>query len=259
VTRGRPAGMLGAMFARALFGSCCLALTALSGACGSGTETGNPSLTGSLSYTGLSSAPGRYGVREGGSVATITNAWLALDAVQITPSGDCGIDGGQAFTVPALGVGDHAAGNHNFTPYAAEAGRFCRVRLPFALAPATTDPDELGGASLLIVGSLADGTPFSIESSSELLVELHADTADGFALASGAADTLLVFDFATWLQGVDFAAAERSEDAIVISSTSNPELLLSFEQSLAAGVALYRDRDADGQIDPEPGRLAHFE
>jgi len=247
------------MLARAWFGSCCIALTALSGACGSGTETGNPSVTGSLSYTGLSSAPTQYGLREAGSVAMITNAWLALDAVQITPSGDCGIEGGQAFTIPALGVGDHAAGNHNFTTYAAEPGRFCRVRLPFAQAPAGTGPDEVAGASLLIVGSLADGTPFTIESSVELSVELKADAPNGFALAAESTNTLLVFDFATWLRDVEFGAAERSHDAIVISSTSNPELLLSFEQNLAAGVALYRDRDADGQLDPEPGRLAHFE
>jgi hypothetical protein len=250
--------MLGPMLARAWFGSFCLALAVLSGAC-SGTETGNPSVTGSLSYTGLSSAPAQYGVREAGSIATITNAWLALDAVEITPSGDCGIEGGEGFTVPALGVGDHAAGNHNFTPYDAEAGRFCRVRLPFAQAPISTGPDELADASVIIVGNLADGTPFSIESSSELLVELRADAPDGFSLAPESASTLLVFDFATWLKDVEFAAAERSDDTIVISPTSNPELLMAFEQNLAAGVALYSDRDADGQLDAGPGRLAHFE
>lgn len=254
--------MLGSMLARAWFGSCCLALAVLSGACSSGTETGNPSLTGSLSYTGYSSKPDQYGVREAGSVATVTNAWLALDVVKISPSGDCNIDGGDPFTVPALGVGDHAAGNHNFTPYKAEAGRFCRVVLLFDRAsPLIGDegPDELGGGSLLIVGSLADGTPFTIASISTPLIQLRADAAPGFALAPEEASTLMTFDFAAWLEGVDFAAAERSDGAIMISPTSNSELLLSFEEGLAAGIALYRDRDADGLLEPDAERLAHAE
>jgi hypothetical protein len=251
--------MLRAMRARSWlgFGWVLCALSCL--ACNGGTETGNPSLTGALSYTGYSSKPAEYGVRDAGSVATIENAWLDLDSVSISPQGACGIEGGEEFEVPGLGVGDHAAGAHNFTAYAAKAGAFCSVDLPFARVPADASsgklPDELPGNSLLITGTLADGTPFSIASSATPVVELRAEGA-GFVLSADQPDAVLAFDFAAWLDGVDFDAAERSDGQVVISADSNSSLLDAFEQNLAAGVALYRDRDGDGLIDDDAELLA---
>jgi hypothetical protein len=259
VTRPHRQGMLRAMRARSWlgFGWVLCALSCL--ACNSGTETGNPSLTGALSYTGYSSKPAYVGVREAGSVATIENAWLDLDSVSISPDGDCGISGGEAFVVPALGVGDHAAGAHNFTAYAAKAGSFCRVDLPFARVPSDASsgnvPDQLPGNSLLITGTLSDGTPFSIASSATPVVQLRAEGA-GFMLSADQPDAVMAFDFAAWLDGVDFDAAERSDGQIVISTDSNSSLLATFEQNLAAGVTLYRDRDGDGVIDVDAELLA---
>jgi hypothetical protein len=227
-------------------------------ACNSGTETGNPSLTGALSYTGYSSKPAAYSVRDAGSIATIENAWLDLDSVSISPEGACGIDGGEAFVVPALGVGDHAAGAHNFTPYAAKAGSFCSVDLPFVRVSDANGgklPDQLPGNSLLITGTLADGTLFSIASSATPVVELRAE-GDGFVLSAERPDAVIAFDFAAWLEGIDFDAAERTDGRVVISPDSNSGLLTVFEQNLAAGVALYRDRDGDGLIDVDAELLA---
>lgn len=261
MTQRSKAGMLAAMRARFWPVAAWLGLLLLpTGGCSSGTETGNPSLSlrGALSYTGYSSKPDEFGVREGGAVATIDNAWLDLDAVRISPDGDCGIDGGEAFSVAALGLGDHAAGQHNSTEFVAKPGAFCSVGLPFVQATATDAAlaDELDGQSLFIDGRLADGTPFTIASSATPVLDLRAEGA-GFALSAGQADVLFAFDFAAWLEDVDFARAELSDGRIVISADSNPELLASFEGKLAAGVALYRDRDGDGMLDADAELLAH--
>ena len=258
VRRGR--GMLPPMRARVWTALCSMVCALQSIACTGGTETGNPSFTGALSYTGYSSKPDVFGVREGGAVASIENAWLDLDTVKVAPEGGCGIDAGDAFEVPGLGAGDHAAGNHNSTPYAAKAGRFCSLELPFTRVPASSPmsglPAELRGQSLLIVGKLADGTPFSITSAATPVVQLSADGA-GFELSAEQNDTLLAFDFATWLEGIDFDAAEPTGDQILISESSNSELYATFEANLASGVALYRDSGGDGLLDPDAEPLAH--
>jgi hypothetical protein len=259
VTRPPGLGMLRPMRARVWLGWCWLLGAFSCVACNSGTETGNPSITGALSYTGYSSKPTDYGVRDDGAVATITNAWLDLDSVNVSPDGACGIDVGEAFLVPALGVGDHAAGQHNSTAYAAKAGSFCSVGLPFARVSATSGaanlPDELRGNSLLLTGKLADGTPFSIASSATPLIELRAG-GSGFVLSPDQSDVVIAFDFAAWLDGVDFAAADRLDGQVVISSRSNPDLLAQFEENVASGIALFRDRDGDGLIDTDAELLA---
>ena len=47
-----------------------------------------------------------------------------------------------------------------------------------------------------------------------------------------------------------------SGDRVVIDDSSNTELLHRLEGNLASGVALYRDRDGDGALDPDPELLA---
>lgn len=253
-------GMLPRMQAR-VWPALCLMVGALPCvACNSGTETGNPSFGGALSYTGYSSKPDDYGVREGGALATVESVWLDLDTVRVSPEGPCGIDEGDAFTAPALGVGDHAAGAHNFTPFATTAGAFCSFDLPFLRIPASAKqaglPVDARGQSVLFVGRLRDGTPFSIASTATPVVQLHGE-GSGFALSADQSDLLLAFDFAAWLEGLDFDAAERVDGRIVISASSNSQLLDAFEANLALGVALYRDGDGDGQLDPEAEPLAH--
>lgn len=253
MTRARCFGMLPAMDRVFAVG-----LGWLLVACTGGTETGNPVVTGTLSYSGYSSAPDRVGVGvgEGGDVATIEQAWFALDRVAISTEG-CEQGRGQDFEVPALGLGDHAAGAHVSTDYEAEAGTFCHVELPFlsVAEDAEAGPVELRGHSLLIVGQLADGTALSIVSDARPRVLLEAD-ASGFVLDLGSSSALLTFDFARWLEGVDLAQAERVDDAVVISPDSNPELLEALEANLAAGVVLYRDAEGDGVLDDEPEELA---
>lgn len=257
MTSARPAGMLGAVILSKFFGGFGMLVALGVAGCTGGTETGNPSFTGALSYTGYSSAPDDYGVRTGGRVATVQRAWFDLAEVEISSSGACGVSGGRAFTVAALGVGDHAAGNHNFTAFEAEAGEFCSVLLPFTRVPASdrSAPAELRGRAILLEGVLSDGTRFSIASDAAPRLEL-AGRAGGFAISDKAAQVVFAFDFAAWLRDVDFSAAELTAGVAVVSRDANPALLETFERSLASGVALYRDRDGDGQVDDPPELLA---
>jgi len=226
-----------------------LLLGLLGVACTGGTETGNPPFTGALSYTGRSSAPDDYAVRSGGRIASVQSAWLDLSAVSVSSLGGC--DGGAqgAFTVPALGLGDHAAGQHNVTAFQAQPGTFCSVELGFVRAPTavTGAPDDVASHSLLLLGVLADGTPFSIASAAETVVELKSE-AGGFSLDSAQSSAVVVFDFAAWLSGLDLASATRENGEARIDDGSNQALLRRFEAQLATGISVYRDEHGDGRF-----------
>jgi hypothetical protein len=226
------------------------------GGCASGTETGNPSITGQLSYTGYSSNPSEVGLRVGGSLATVKSAWFDLERIDVSAAGSCGTGAAPAFVVPALGLGDHASGNHNSTAFEARDGSFCGLDVPFALvADASGAPAALLGRAFLVSGEVPDGTPFTIVSEAAPVVRLQA-TKGSFSLPESEPDLLLGFDFATWLSGLDFAGADRTAGAILISKDSNPALLQSFDAALARGLHLYRDRDGDGALDENPELLA---
>jgi hypothetical protein len=224
--------------------------------CTGGTETGNPVVSGSLSYTGYSSVPERFGVGRDGEVARVDSAWFNLAAVTVSAAG-CGAKEREGFEIDALGLGDHAAGNHNSTAFETYAGSFCQLELPFApvSSDAATAPEPLRGHALLLEGTLAAGTPFSILSDVEPRLPLQSEPG-GFALSPGRADALVAFDFAVWLGHLSFETATVEDGVITISPAQNSDLLDQFENDLPAGVVLYRDRDADGVVDPEPEELA---
>ncbi len=253
MTRREALGMLPAM-KRGLVSSLALGSSLFVSGCTGGTETGNPVVTGSLSYTGYSSASDQIGVREGGELATVSGAWFELDTVSVA---SCDSAGGEDFEVTALGIGDHAAGAHVSTSYQASAGSFCRVELPFARVAddASNGPEELRGHSLLLTGQLADGTEFSLVSDAQPRLLLEAE-AGGFELSAELPDAVVAFDFATWLADLDFAGATLDAGRVVISPDANGMLLEQFESNLAAGVVLYRDADGDGFLDAAPQELA---
>jgi hypothetical protein len=234
----------------------CVASLAMAG-CAGGTETGNPSFEGQLSYTGYSSNS-YVGVGAGGSQVTVDSAWFELGEVEVAQSTACSIQGGARFAIPALGLGDHAAGKHNRTIFEGRSGAFCTFLLPFApasQADAGQAPAELAGLSLLLTGSLQDGTPFRIASQAVPRVALTGRTG-GFVLDEEHARLLVAFDFATWLSEVDFSVAQRRDGQVEISSEENPELLRLFEGQLAAGVRLFADSDGDGAVDANAVPLA---
>lgn len=264
MTRGTVEGMLDSVLRRplrsSLLGLLVLAAGPL-GSCSSGTETGNPTFTGALSYTAFSSDPSQVGLPASASAAVVENAWLDLDTVSLFGAGSCRSSQPAKTLVPALGVGDHAAGKHNVTLFQLTAGLYCGLDLPFVRAASgdlADAPAALADHSILIEGTLADGSSFQILSSATPTVHLAADT-EAFSLDAAAAGTLIAFDVAAWVANLDFASASRVGESITISAQQNPGLLAQFERNLAGGVALYRDEDGDGKLDATPVRLAHGE
>jgi len=239
-----------------------VALAALAPGCGSGTETGNPSFQAELSYSAYSSAPQLIGVRDLGNQVVVDSVWLDLDAVRLVEAGQCAATDPAAVSVPALGIGDHASGRHNATQFALPRGEYCALDLPLLRAPRDQIeggvPQELERHSIMLAGSLADGTPFTLLSAATPTVRLTADSGS-FELSRTQAETLITFDVAIWLADLDWANATRVGGAIAISTQENVALLAGFESNLARGIALYRDADGDGKLDDVRVRLAHGE
>ena len=259
MTRRRPLGMLEPVLRR--FRVLVLGLLAVSACagCSSGTETGNPSFTAELSYTAYSSVPEVVGVHTRASRAVVESAWLDLDRVGLSTVGSCGLAAPAGLTVPGLGVGDHASGLHNVTRFEVTASDYCALDLPFVQVPAGVvqpgAPAGLERHSVMIAGTLADGTPFTVRSAATPTVHLVADQAS-FEMRANSANLLIAFDVGAWLD-LNFDTATRTAGSIQISSDANAALLAQFEANLARGVGLYRDRDGDGKLDPLPERLAH--
>jgi hypothetical protein len=259
VTSGRGLGMLRLVVRSVLRGFFACALGSLVSSCSGGTETGNPTFQAELSYTAYSSAPLLIGLRELGSRAVVDNAWLDLDRVQLLGAGSCADANPPAASAPALGIGDHAAGQHNATRFALSEGEYCALNLPFVLASQDQIqdgvPDDLARHSIMLAGALADGTPFTLLSAKTATVRLLAD-AGSFEINAEQPQTLIAFDVAAWLADLDWSAAVRVDGTIRISANDNPALLAQFERQLSRGVALFRDADGDGKLDANAMRLA---
>lgn len=234
-----------------------LALAASASACAGGTETGNPPFTATLSYAAYSSNE-TVSLRSAGAPRVVQSVWLDLAAVSLRADPACGSSRLESTSVPALGIGDHAAGAHNFTSFAGRAERYCGLELPLLRAPSSASaPPEYTGLSVLLTGTLADGTPYRIASRVTPTVRLVADD-QNFELSGAESHLLVAFDVGAWLAGVDLESAERVAEGIHVSETENPALLSVFEANLASGVALYRDA-GDGKLQSASERIGHAE
>lgn len=224
-----------------------------------GTETGNPSFDGTLSYNAHSTNPQRVALLEGApDEIVVDTAWLVLGDVGFVPTDMCDPDAQPQVHAPGLGVGDHAPADAPATPLSLAAGSYCGMHLPFvhaATAPSSAPP-ELVDHSILIEGTLADGRAFRITSAFEGDLFLAASNVE-FDMSAAQPRALVGFDVATWLGDLSWASATSDSDDIVrVDSINNDAILQAFEQSLARGTALYRDLDGSGQITSESEKLA---
>jgi len=262
VTPAPCLGMLRPVTLPRLIALSTLCLATISGGCTGGTETGNPPFKAELSYTAYSSDPTRVGVRAPSTQLVVDNAWLDLDGVALLGTGSCADTTPATLSLPALGIGDHAAGQHNATVFRVASGDYCALEVPFVLAPQSEvgegAPPDLARHSIMLAGALSDGTPFTLLSASTPRVRLLAD-AGSFEISAQSSRTLIAFDLAAWLADLNWEQAARVDGVIHISTDENAALLAQFEGQLARGIALYRDEDGDGQLDAQPERLAHGE
>lgn len=225
-----------------------------------GTETGNPSFDGTLSYNAHSSDAARVALLSGDSGAIVVdNAWLVLGDVGFVEGIACNTETPPSGHVDGLGIGDHAPSTAASTPLSLEAGSYCGVRLPLVHPPDVLPanlPSEIAGHSVLITGTLGDGRAFSLRSASEDELFLVA-TADAFALDAELPDVLIGFDVAAWLGELSWnSAVEEADRSVLVDETHNANLLQEFEDHLASGTSLFRDPDGLGQVRADSERLA---
>jgi hypothetical protein len=234
-----------------------LVLLWLSAGCAGGTETGNPSFTGSLGYDAYSSAPAVVGLRAALSSLNVTSAWLVLGDVDFVR---CDDKAAAAEHVHGLGAGDHAGEPVPPTSFELAAGRYCGVRLP--VMPDGTLPDDapasLTNHSIVIQGSLPDGRTFELDGAvSATSFSLRA-SGEGFELDGGHAGVLIGFDVAKWLDGVDFSTATESDGRVLVDETHNAKQLEAFDRNMPSGITLFRDSNRDGVLDTDRVPLATY-
>lgn len=234
-----------------------------------GTETGNPSFTGTLEYnaytTNISKVALSVETSDPAQTAIVVDqSWLVLGDVGFVsqPSGSCDEDAEAAAHSHGIGAGDHAAEAFASAEITLDAGEYCGVRVPFT--PATTTmlealagaPEALAGHSILITGTLADGRAFELRSKLADDVFLSADDAP-FEMGDDAGNVLIGFDVASWLSSLDFASATAAADGVVhVDEDRNAALLSAFDAQVAQGTALFRDLHDDGAVHDDSERLA---
>jgi hypothetical protein len=221
-----------------------------------GTETGNPSIRGKLSYNAYSSTPAVVALSaaleqtpEPKALLTVDHAWLVLGDVELRSGADCATGP----RVHGLGAGDHATGKHSETELEIAAGSYCGLRFPFEYAKDLPQgaPESLTKESVLMRGTLPDGRAFELHSQLQDSLDLRA-TAGEFVLDSEHADVVIGFDLARWLGELRWEdATETTDGSVLVSADSNRALLEQFEAALPSGIALFRDHDGDGKLDAD--------
>jgi hypothetical protein len=216
-----------------------------------GTETGNPSFMGELSYDAYSSDVARVALRSSGAseqsgLTLVDAAWLVLGDVSFSASCE-GPNNEAEVHATGIGEGDHAAEGRVVTALVLPEGGYCGASVPFARATeAFAGPSELAGHSILIDGVAPNGESFRLRSALQSTVTLTG--AAPFAIDEAHDTVLIGFDLAVWLDAIAWDEAVVDGGMIEIDDAHNAALLAAFERAIARGTGLYRS-DATAPID----------
>lgn len=194
------------------------------------TETGNPQLDASVTLRARSADPSVVSVRGEGET-NVESLWMAVAGVQLYPRRAC--EGAEVPSFVPPFVSDAAEATGRSQTGTTEATVYCGARI--SLDP-TADPGdgpaELRGASLLMVGTSAEGLRYQLRSS--LAFEIPLSRSEGNFILDRDHDRLVVgIDVAAWMDEIwiDDGVPDGS-GTIVIDDTTNRELLVEFEEAL---------------------------
>ena len=225
------------------------ALALVLAGCTGGTETGNPPFEAKLSYSAYSSMPDAVAVGNASGEIRVSAVWLDLGDVGFAMANAC--DGDPTLHAPGLGVGNHAGSKPASTSFTIEAGSYCAVDLPFVSEtrglPAEA-PRELADHSIMLEGTFANGMRFSILSDTSMTVRLGPVGGD-FTLQRAMPNSLIGFDVAKWIAGIDWSTGVVEGGTIAIDRDRNPALLGAFEARVAGGVSLFLDENGNGRVE----------
>lgn len=205
-------------------------------------------------------APNLIGVRSGANVTVIEHAWVAFGEIKLLAGDECDLLDSYPHEKPTQLAADLAATNTRIELSVRE-GEYCAAIA--TLESRTEDlpagaPAELENHSIVVLGKLADGTPFRLAFPEADELELEAPSPSmPIDVREDGPLSLLSFDVATWLDGIDLDAATREADgAILIDEAHNLPLLGQFEANIDCSLELFSDDDGDGMLSEGDPRIA---
>lgn len=233
-----------------------LLLCALTASCGprTGTDVGNGA-TVSVNLRGYdktkTSAPLSITLADG---AIIEEFWVVASRLGVRPSVDNGcknsatdeekVEGPLVANLAADGfLGDAPV-------FDTAPGGYCRFRLDIGDTKSVLPggaPDSLKGASIYVRGIRADGVPFEITSRLKTDVRLDASKGQPFSLPEGESGLFVAFPLDEIL--IESGIALAAGSPVVVDDKSEPQVLKDFEQSFRRAAGLFRDENADGELD----------
>jgi hypothetical protein len=233
-----------------------------------GTESGNPTKL-SIKVIGYKSSELKNSVSKTIDVKDIhiDTAKVVLDRLRFRPFEACENDEKEISDILINGpfVVDllQPASTTGLEDIEIPAGTYCRIELIFKKlnteeVPSTVDQsDPIINRSILIEGTRADGTPFSLETEFDEEFKIE-NKSTGFEVGPifGATDLIIAFDFDEWFMSLDLfdPQVEISNDEydspiIMIDDDSNENIQETVEDNVKRSADLFEDVDNDDQLD----------
>lgn len=231
------------------------------GCIGSGTETGNPSLT-TLGLAAYSSSVQSValGESESGTIA-LSEVWVSIEEVDLVRSIDGVCDDDRPGAEVELDgiVKDLAEGPFVRDDLNIAVEEFCRIEVELGRPERDAGPPLGDRRSIFIRGTTAGGTPFELWTDEEAEFELRANGGN-FQLAEIDGSLLVAFDVAGWFDGLDLDAGVPDGDGVIrihddTEHDVNDDLLDAFEERIEGSLEAWDDSDDDGEIDDDDERF----
>ena len=207
-----------------------------------GTETGNPSLTGQMAVVGRSSMPLRVGLPGDTAPILVDRLEVNVEAIDLIAASEC--EGGAAGPVELAGLGVidllDPAGTYAMT---VSEDAYCAVRIETAF--------------LGVAGTNRDGPPFFLMMTAPRTIELPAADAL-FLFDAEHTDFLTTVDAAVLLETADLGAAVAGPDGSAnLAAPENAAIGMAVAAAFDTAAALHRDHDGDGELDAEDVPILH--
>ena len=187
----------------------------------------------------------------------IAQAMIAAEKLELKPGQSCGDEEGEEegeegeLDVEGPILADLAGEGVVGGPLAfdVDESSFCELGLDLHA------DEQLGGASVLLRGSRADGVPFEVHSELSERLELESEGAP-FTLEKGDAALVLAFDLGAWVEALELASLTAGADGtiMVVKDTGNEAVeraLERFEEAVKKSARLVRDGDGDAELDDD--------
>jgi hypothetical protein len=193
----------------------------------------------------------------GTSSIQIDELWISMQDARVRPATACKRDAARAIVAGGFSVELVRSTTTAPAPAQLQVDRYCAFEVQLRRLRGKLDgvPSELRGASIVVRGHRADGTPFVLQSRFSPSLLLRARAMEGFSAAAPNTNWMIGVDVARWFAGVDVNAGEVSGDirdrVLRVDDKSNPDLLAAFNANVEKGFALFEDANRNRTLDPE--------